>query len=571
MMRPDRVPVAMWSVFAIVAPMAATTSSSKSPPPRDPTSVKDTFISIIIAFALAFVFRAFVIEAFVIPTGSMAPTLMGAHMRFQSPETGNSWAVGPWTHVGGGASRVPATVQTNVTVHDPISRVPISGNMRKRSGDRILVLKYLYSIFDPSRYDVVVFKDPADPRTNFIKRLIGLPREEVALVDGDVFVKKDVSDDGGDWQSSGWKIARKPDRVQAAVWQTVFDSDYTPSRGTLFRPPWQPENAGLWQIQGERTYRYSGSSPTALTWDTREWPISDRYPYNETAVQQSERLIAPRTKPPLSPDLPVSPVVTLFPVSDVKLSFGIEPEQAGARTSVLLTARGHEFRADIGDAETSLSMRTEGSERWTQLATGRAISFRPGSVTKVSFEHVDQALRVRVGGNVVCSAEYDWLPSERVEHALGMSFSEAIEGSELSTDPIANGTSYRSPSIRWEFDGSPLALHRVRLERDLHYQSATGGKIRLRGAHPQRPLVLGPDEFFVCGDNSASSSDGRLWEHVDPWVDAMDGEVDGTTRGKIGVVPRDLLIGKAFFVYFPSILYGLEVPVPDFGRLRFIW
>src|SRR5579862_1349252 len=52
------------------------------------TSVKDTIESILVAFILAFIFRAFVVEAFVIPTGSMAPTLMGAHMRFRCPDCG---------------------------------------------------------------------------------------------------------------------------------------------------------------------------------------------------------------------------------------------------------------------------------------------------------------------------------------------------------------------------------------------------------------------------------------------------------------------------------------------------
>src|SRR5918992_1504355 len=46
-------------------------------------SVKETVESILVAFILAFIFRAFIVEAFVIPTGSMAPTLLGAHMRFR--------------------------------------------------------------------------------------------------------------------------------------------------------------------------------------------------------------------------------------------------------------------------------------------------------------------------------------------------------------------------------------------------------------------------------------------------------------------------------------------------------
>ena len=59
-----------------------------------PGQVKETLISLIIAFIMAFVFRAFVAEAFIIPTGSMAPTLLGQHSRHQSPPTGeplSSW------------------------------------------------------------------------------------------------------------------------------------------------------------------------------------------------------------------------------------------------------------------------------------------------------------------------------------------------------------------------------------------------------------------------------------------------------------------------------------------------
>src|SRR3954469_1133508 len=51
-------------------------------------NVKETLESILVAFVLAFIFRCFVVEAFVIPTGSMAPTLLGAHTRHQCPECG---------------------------------------------------------------------------------------------------------------------------------------------------------------------------------------------------------------------------------------------------------------------------------------------------------------------------------------------------------------------------------------------------------------------------------------------------------------------------------------------------
>jgi hypothetical protein len=38
---------------------------------------------------------ATLVQAYVIPTGSMAPTLMGQHMRFQGENTGYVWPVGP--------------------------------------------------------------------------------------------------------------------------------------------------------------------------------------------------------------------------------------------------------------------------------------------------------------------------------------------------------------------------------------------------------------------------------------------------------------------------------------------
>ena len=76
--------------------------------------------------------------------------------------------------------------------------------------------------------------------------------------------------------------------------------------------------------------------------------------------------------------------------------------------------------------------------------------------------------------------------------------------------------------------------------------------------------ALDSDQFFVCGDNSPASSDARLWTRVDPWIKE---QVDPT----VGVVNRDLLVGRAFFVYFPAPVPGKHLWMPDFGRLRFIW
>src|SRR5205823_13830015 len=79
-----------------ITPMNDSTAAARnapakpSAPPEPPGegNIKETIEQILIAFILAFIFRAFVVEAFVIPTGSMAPTLMGAHMRFRCEDCG---------------------------------------------------------------------------------------------------------------------------------------------------------------------------------------------------------------------------------------------------------------------------------------------------------------------------------------------------------------------------------------------------------------------------------------------------------------------------------------------------
>ena len=73
-------------------------------------------------------------------------------------------------------------------------------------GDRLFVTKYSYGyskhsfpfsphIFkgrilfsNPDRGDVIVFKTPADNRTDYIKRLIGISGDEVQFIDGDLYL-----------------------------------------------------------------------------------------------------------------------------------------------------------------------------------------------------------------------------------------------------------------------------------------------------------------------------------------------------------------------------------------------
>ena len=107
----------------------------------------------------------------------------------------------------------------------------VASDQPVRFGDRILVLKYVYLLHGPARWDVVVFKapvirsisgqlpaDPADPAyaENYIKRLAGLPGESLVILDGAVYAAPGDHDletqpDGSVPGAELFKICRRPE------------------------------------------------------------------------------------------------------------------------------------------------------------------------------------------------------------------------------------------------------------------------------------------------------------------------------------------------------------------------
>lgn len=55
-------------------------------------------------------------------------------------------------------------------------------------GEYILTNKYEYRFSDPKRGDVIVFKSPQNPEIDFIKRIIGVPGDQVKLSDNHFFI-----------------------------------------------------------------------------------------------------------------------------------------------------------------------------------------------------------------------------------------------------------------------------------------------------------------------------------------------------------------------------------------------
>jgi signal peptidase I len=123
---------------------AAETQTQKT---RNKSLVREYGEAIIIAVLLALFIRAFVVQAFKIPSGSMKPTLLvGDHILV------NKFIYG--------------------------IRVPI-------------INKVLIHIRNPKRFDVIVFQYPVDPTKDFIKRVIGLPGDTVQIKNKVVYVNNE--------------------------------------------------------------------------------------------------------------------------------------------------------------------------------------------------------------------------------------------------------------------------------------------------------------------------------------------------------------------------------------------
>ncbi|HEY0010425.1 MAG TPA: signal peptidase I [Candidatus Paceibacterota bacterium] len=58
------------------------------------------------------------------------------------------------------------------------------------SGDYLIVDELTYRLEDPKRGDVIVFRYPQNPKVFYIKRIIGLPGETVAIDRGAVTITK---------------------------------------------------------------------------------------------------------------------------------------------------------------------------------------------------------------------------------------------------------------------------------------------------------------------------------------------------------------------------------------------
>lgn len=147
-------------------PLKAETPPAAEPPKAAPAEKKpeekkkeeeswlETVKTVVYALLIALVIRTFLFQPFNIPSGSMENTLL----------IGDYLFVEKYAY---GYSRYSF----------PFGLMPIPGRIFGR---------------DPDRGDVVVFKLPRDPSTDYIKRVIGLPGDRIQMINDRLYINDHV-------------------------------------------------------------------------------------------------------------------------------------------------------------------------------------------------------------------------------------------------------------------------------------------------------------------------------------------------------------------------------------------
>ena len=542
-------------------PAVPSTRQEKSPVPAahgyipSPAAIREMIESVVIAFVLAFLFRTFETEAFVIPTGSMAPTLMGRHKDLECPQCGCPYQLSASSEVrpDGAPKRNRQGGPAHVTAGTcPMCRYTDTNLSKDTSynGDRILVGKLIYQFHEPRRWDVIVFKFPGDGRTdsqtNFIKRLIGLPGETVRIQNGDIWIRR------GDEDDEDFHIERKRAEKLLPMLQPVFDNRYMPRIASLGWPErWRPDAAqGAWNCDdyvtfqtdgtaaGENWLRYEHRVPSFRQWQNffasgeivagevePRW-ITDfmayntgRYPGDQYARHQN----LPCPEPP--PDS-----LGCHWVGDLALCCTVDVRGETGELIFELRKGGRRFqcRIDVSTGRATLSVSGDDMMQFRPTAT---TAVRGPGRHDIRFSNCDNQMLLWIDGRLV---SFD--STTAYDKHLGNTQPDEDDKRPVGVASV----------------GVPVEISTLRVLRDIYYIPL----FSVQYPSAERPYVdfsLEADQFFVLGDNSAYSKDGRLW---------------GTNNH---FVPRELLIGKALFIYWPHswdrIPY-VGVPFPYFPNFK---
>jgi len=465
-----------------------------------PTASRRLVESLVIFISAILFLRAMAVEPFGVPTGSMAPTLTGNHKFLACPRCSFPIRVGESDKLHGTYPKVacPNCGKPEVDMNEGV----------ELAGDRLLVDKNLYSVRSPRRWEIAVFRCPSDMTKPYVKRVIGLPGERIQIKEGDILVNE--------------QLARKTLSQCRETRVTVFDMNYPPKVDGWLRR-WMVEN----KLPADPAEPKSESGLTLADRELRldtlwaprvpVWIMYKHQRFDEPAGIEREEILR---------DIFVYNGAAAddhaWPVYDFSLEFELEVLEGSGSISCRMTDGQDVFIAShpIGNSAEESQLRQEG------FGIVRSTQRRPLLVKKkhfVEMAFVDRRVSFAIDGKEVLLA-YDLEPAtKRVE----------------LTSPFALG-----------LQGVNVVIRDLKLYRDIYYRSSGENAIRV-------PLLLGSDEYFMLGDNSANSNDSRSWP--------------------IPGVPERNFLGKPFLLHQPSRLthvsFGGRERVfqsIDWSRIRFL-
>ncbi len=563
-------------------------------------STRETFESVVVAFVLAFLFRGFEAEAFVIPTGSMAPTLYGRHKESDCKQCGFHILIGASDEIDDESGyfssnkRIETAICPNCRFENDVRNAPVF------KGDRILVNKFPYELSDPQRWDVPVFKYPEKPTTNYIKRLVGLPNETLVIKRGNVYrIEEDRTR----------SILRKPPSRQKAIQIPVYDNNFRET--ALHEKGWPKRWAPVERLDGVPVSEkkdqlglgaIAGWTEAAGSWSdvsgTGEFLIEKNRSTGESLKWLRYRHIIPSSEDwaaasdgPLRPSNrdyffddaeamgPRSQLITDFCgyntytggngtttddaywVADLTLTCNIELIEADDQAEVVLELNEgvHCYRCRIdasnGNARLVSVNRYSGSGESEELLAEAPTDLTGAGDWELRFANVDNRICLWIdndlvefgdGGNYV--EDESQTPSPQDDDLIPVGIAVRNAGAKVSNLLIERDIYYRASRISnddasrfaWSGDDEhpePYSLRRV-LHDPAEWYSLYSKRARGSNNTPEAKFELGPDEFLMLGDNSPRSQDSRVWPN---------------SRGARHrhAVPRSALVGRAFYIYWP--------------------
>jgi signal peptidase I len=472
---------------------------------------------LVVFLSLFMVVRTVALEPFGVPTGSMAPALIGNHRETRCSRCDYRVVVGE-----PGPDARP--------VRFDACRCPNCGQVvdltdaREVPGDRLMVDKTAYQSRPPRRWEVGVFQCPADNTKPYVKRVVGLPGELVQISGGDVYadgqlLRKTLAQfrevrvpafDLNHAPPAGWAVRWLVEPVADTVRPAASRGPGTPADESVLRE-------GALFLDGTRTPEGVGLTYRQWNLDTdREEAVGDHLGYNGGPVERRNGFA--RGRPESEPD----------PVHDFAVEFDLEVVAGSGAFALRLTDGADGMGADlpIDAAPAAVRVTRDGTDESISGTPGLA----PGRTYRIEFAFVDRRASLAIDGReVVAPLDLPFDPPGRIRRG-GMS------------RPLQLG-------VR----GASVVVRNLQLFRDIHYLSI--GKA-------SDGWQLGVDEYFLLGDNTTNSHDSRLWV------------VDGNPAPG---VPEADFVGKPFLIHQPLRLGRVTVggksrmfQTLDWSRLRLL-